>query len=254
MMTEQVSDDGGLPPIREQTDFPVFSPPDFLDRLIAARSARDPGFPAMLAAAKARLVAERVPLRTEQQLMSRDQLVCTIDGLEDELNLSAQAAREDAIACGKKQIEDAKRIRVLEACCERWEARAQVGLGAFAEASIDAAKAIESLTNQRDHFRVALDNLDEDYAELEKAQSKALLRRRMMLQELDDLDEYCELLEKFASKKACRKAQRKFDKRRKMIPNREVFAGLPPLVPNDDADRAENEKHNREYWEGLSNG
>ena len=26
--------------------------------------------------------------------------------------------------------------------------------------------------------------------------------------------------------------------------NSEVFTGFPPLVPNDDADRAENEMHN----------
>ena len=134
-----------------------------------------------------------------------------------------------------------EKINVLEATCARWEARAQVGLGAAAEASIDAAKAIASLTRQRD--RIA--------ARETKAGEKALLRRRMLEREIDDLDEYCELLERFASKKAKGKAQRKIEKRRvrrdKMIPNSEVFTGFPPLIPNDDADRAENLKHDLEH-------
>ena len=300
-LSASVSDEGGLLPNRMQTpkvqqrwwdgfrwrdhnpeDF--VDEPDFLDRLTAARSARDPEFPARVAAARARLVAERVPDCTEQ---GRDQL----DGLEDAFRESQRACKNfrrsiiefehrnsvlsaRIVRLEKKAVETTNRaardrykakekINVLEATCARWEARAQVGLGAAAEASIDAAKAIASLTRQRD--RIA--------ARETKAGEKALLRRRMLEREIDDLDEYCELLERFASKKAKGKAQRKFDKRRrdkaasgfapgqKLIvgPNTVTFTGaefaegcadaegFPPLVPNDDADRAENLKHDLEH-------
>ena len=119
------------------------------------------------------------------------------------------------------------------------------------------------LANARAAYRAGL-------VDAEGEQEKALLRRRMLEREIDDLDEYCELLERFASKKAKGKAQRKFDKRRrdkaasgfapgqKLIvgPNTVTFTGaefaegcadaegFPPLIPNDDADRAENEMHN----------
>jgi len=183
--------------------------PDFLDRLTAARSARDPEFPARVAAARARLVAESTEL-------SNKMLSARIHELYDE-NKELKATIVRAQKAAHEPVDGAERIR-----------------------------------------------------ELEGEQEKALLRRRMLEREIDDLDEYCELLERFASKKAKGKAQRKFDKRRrdkaasgfapgqKLIvgPNTVTFTGaefaegcadaegFPPLIPNDDADRAENEMHN----------
>lgn len=241
-LSASVSDEGGLLPNRMQTpkvqqrwwdgfrwrdhnpeDF--VDEPDFLDRLTAARSARDPEFPARVAAARARLVAERVPDSTEQ---GRDQL----DGLED-------AFRESQRACKnfrRSIIEFEHRNSVLSARIhelydENKELKATI---------VRAQKAAHEPVDGAERIR-----------ELEGEQEKALLRRRMLEREIDDLDEYCELLERFASKKAKGKAQRKIEKRRvrrdKMIPNSEVFTGFPPLIPNDDADRAENLKHDLEH-------
>jgi len=198
---------------------PLGGSPEFLDRLALQKKLRakreaplakakqqydslDPSDPENMAAEQ---LIERIDELEESRktlLGQRARLASTIDALED---------------CIHELYDENKE---LKATCARWEARAQVGLGAAAEASIDA----------------------------EREQEKALLRRRMLEREIDDLDEYCELLERFASKKAKGKAQRKIEKRRdrrgKMIPNSEVFSGFPPLIPNDDADRAENEMHN----------
>ena len=136
----------------------------------------------------------------------------------------------------------------------------------FASVSTKPSPATPIADNARAAYRAGL-------VDAEREQEKALLRRRMLEREIDDLDEYCELLERFASKKAKGKAQRKFDKRRrdkaasgfapgqKLIvgPNTVTFTGaefaegcadaegFPPLVPNDDADRAENLKHDLEH-------
>ena len=122
-LSASVSDEGGLLPNRMQTpkvqqrwwdgfrwrdhnpeDF--VDEPDFLDRLTAARSARDPEFPARVAAARARLVAESTEL-------SNKMLSARIHELYDE-NKELKATIVRAQKAAHEPVDGAERIRELE--------------------------------------------------------------------------------------------------------------------------------------------
>jgi len=96
----------------EWPDPPVFSPPDFLDRLELQKELRaerepatfDPSDPENMATEQ---LIERIEELEESRkilLSQRARLASTNDALQDELNLASQAAQKDAMASGRQQI------------------------------------------------------------------------------------------------------------------------------------------------------
>lgn len=256
----------------EWPDPPVFSPPDFLDRLELQKELRaerepatfDPSDPENMATEQ---LIERIEELEESRkilLSQRARLASTNDALQDELNLASQAAQKDAMASGRQQITLSRQLadagvaadHAHQIACERENELERTNGTLSAQIACLEKENADGKANRSQQAAqiLALDDackrweeraqaikLEAALAEIGRSGAEAGLDAAEKLNRaigaLNDVHGYCDQLENYLPKKARKRMEKECgnywaDKLLFVLPEPVQFTGFPPLIPN----------------------